>query len=62
MSKRFVCDRKKTGKVRVRRILRFIQVIEEEVEVLTCLPSHDITDEYHIEWDIIYHRFINPFR
>lgn len=51
--RRFECSREKTGQARgvvyhYGLWKRF--VMYEEYNVLTNLPSHDITDEYHLEW------------
>lgn len=55
--RRFETNRVKTGKVKgTCTDLFFVTLITvlEEWEVETCLPSHDITDEYHKEWVVSY--------
>lgn len=51
--RRFETNRQKTGNIKstCNDYLLFTSIcIYEEWEIETCLPSHDITDEYHTKW------------
>lgn len=58
--RRFETNRTRTGKAKCTFTDYFIgslMVIKEEWNVETCLPSHDITDEYHLEWTTAYRKW-----
>jgi hypothetical protein len=58
MSKRFECDRTATTRYFVeKKFFGLVTVVYKEWLVMTNLLSHDITDEWHLDYTKISWRF-----